>query len=79
MGIQEIERFEARDEHTSISCVYIDRCTFKQFIVNRVSLDVPVDQSMIEFNSLDELRDLRNVLNDMIASVEEGNFVGGDQ
>jgi len=72
----EIERFESRDEDTSISCVYIDRGTFKQFIVNRVPLDHPVDQSIIEFNSIDELRDMRNVLNDMIASVEAGDFIG---
>lgn len=77
MGIREIERFEARSEDTAVSCAYVDRGTFEQFIIHRVNLNVTSDQSSMEFANIDEIRDLRNVLNDMIASVEAGNFVGG--
>lgn len=70
MGIQELEHTESRDEETAITCTHIDRGNNKQFVVARRSLVVPSVQSMIEFESVDELTDLRNILNEMIDKVQ---------
>lgn len=74
MGIREIEHCEARDEETAITCTYLDRGTRKTFTVGRRSIVVPNHQALIDFESLDELKDLRTVINEMIESVESGQL-----
>ncbi len=72
MGIPVIERTEARTENdVAIVCEHQDRAPDrKPFVIARQNLEVPVDLRILELEDLNELIDLRNVLNEMIDNVQ---------
>ncbi len=72
MGIEVIERVESRTETHAIVCEEIERTEDNtQFIVSRTNIVSPVDTQSIELNDINEVRDLRNLLNEMLDAVGE--------
>lgn len=72
MGIPTLERTEARTENDiALVCEHQDRAPdHKPFVIARQNLEVPIDLQIIELKDVNELVDLRNILNEMIDNVQ---------